>query len=152
MIARVGPEKRPRGSLQAYVDTRNDGWVSALPTIAKAAAPGDVWPLDFQFHSTMASKPFKILSTVDEHTRQALGGKVEYSITAEDPIDQLDVLVIERGMPRALRMDVTLGGGQVHYRFLVVAEQRQNVLLRNAQCRSSKSFLETPLRGGNNQS
>jgi hypothetical protein len=53
----------------------------------------------------MAGKPFKILSIVDEHTREALGGKVEYSITAEDLIDQLDVLVIERGMPKALRMD-----------------------------------------------
>jgi hypothetical protein len=64
-----------------------------------------VWAIDFQFDPTMASKQFKILSIVDEHTREALGGQVEYSITAEDLIDQLDVLVIERGMPRALRMD-----------------------------------------------
>ena len=53
----------------------------------------------------MAGKPFKILSIVNEHTREALRGKVEYSMPAEDLIDQLDVLVIERGMPRALRMD-----------------------------------------------
>ena len=70
-----------------------------------AAVPGDVWAIDFQFDSTMAGKPFKILSIVDEHTREALSGKVECSITASDLIDQLDVLVIERGMPRALRMD-----------------------------------------------
>jgi transposase InsO family protein len=121
------------GYRRAYIDARNDGWVvnhkkiqrlwgeeglrvvvrrrwkrvgvSDLPTITKAAAPGDVWAIDFQFDSTMAGKPFKILSIVDEHTREALGGKVEYSITAEDLIDQLDVLVIERGMPKALRMD-----------------------------------------------
>jgi len=79
--------------------------VSDLPTITQAEGPGDVWAIDFPFHSTSAGKPFKILSIVDEHTREALGGKVEYSITAEDLIDQLDVLVIERGMPKALRMD-----------------------------------------------
>ena len=79
--------------------------VSDLPTITKAAAPGDVWAIDFQFDSTMAGKPFKILSIVDEHTRQALGGQVEYSITASDLIDQLDVLTIEHGSPKALRMD-----------------------------------------------
>jgi len=79
--------------------------VSDLPTITKAAAPGDVWAIDFQFDSTMAGKPFKILSIVDEHTRQALGGQVEYSITASDLIDQLDVLTIEHGLPKALRMD-----------------------------------------------
>ena len=79
--------------------------VSDLPTITKAAAPGDVWAIDFQFHSTSAGKPLKILSIVDEHTRQALGGQVEYSITASDLIDQLDVLTIEHGSPKALRMD-----------------------------------------------
>jgi transposase InsO family protein len=116
-----------------YVDARNDGWVvnrkkiqrlwseeglrvvvrrrrkrvgvADLPTITKAAAPRGVWAIDFPFDKAMAGKPFKILSIVDEHTREALGGKVEYSITAEDLIDQLDVLVIERGMPKALRMD-----------------------------------------------
>jgi len=121
------------GYRRAYVEARNDGWVvnhkkiqrlwgeeglrvvvkrrrkrvgvSDLPTITQAAAPGDVWAIDFQFHSTSAGKPFKILSIVDEHTRQALGGQVEYSITASDLIDQLDVLTIEHGSPKALRMD-----------------------------------------------
>ena len=121
------------GYRRAYVEARNDGWVvnhkkiqrlwgeeglrvvvrrrrkrvgvSDLPTITKAAAPGDVWAIDFQFHSTSAGKPLKILSIVDEHTRQALGGQVEYSITASDLIDQLDVLTIEHGSPKALRMD-----------------------------------------------
>jgi transposase InsO family protein len=79
--------------------------VSDLPTITKAAAPGDVWAIDFQFHSTSAGKPLKILSIVDEHTGQALGGQVEYSITASDLIDQLDVLTIEHDSPKALRMD-----------------------------------------------
>jgi transposase InsO family protein len=79
--------------------------VSDVTSITKAGAPGDVWAIDFQFHSTVAGKPLKILSIVDEHTRECLGGQVEYSITAEDLTNELDVLAIERGMPRALRMD-----------------------------------------------
>ena len=71
--------------------------VSDLPTITQAAGLGDAWAIDFPFDKAMAGKPFKILSIIDEHTREALGGKVEYSITAED--------LIERGMPKALRMD-----------------------------------------------
>jgi hypothetical protein len=44
-----------------------------------------------------------LLTIFYEQTREAWG--VKYSIAAEDFIDQLDVLVIERGMPRELQMD-----------------------------------------------
>ena len=75
-----------------------------VPTIIKAVAPGNEWAIDFQFHSTVAGRPLKILSIVDDYTRQALGGQVEYAITAEDLTDELDVLIIERDTPRALRI------------------------------------------------
>jgi len=39
------------------------------------------------------------------NTPEKRWGKVEYLVTAEDLMYQLDVLVIEHGMPRALRMD-----------------------------------------------
>ena len=65
----------------------------------------DMWSIDFQFDSTITGKPLKILSIVDEHTRGCLGGLVDYSITGLDFAEQLDVLALERGMPKALRMD-----------------------------------------------
>ena len=117
---------------RAYVDARNDGWVvnhkkiqrlwaeeglrvvvkrrrkrigvSTVPAVV-AEKPGDVWSVDFQFDSTITGKPLKILSIVDEHTRECLGGIVDYSITGLDLAEQLDVLAIDRGMPKALRMD-----------------------------------------------
>lgn len=119
-------------SRRAYVDARNDGWVvnhkkiqrlwaeeglrvvvkrrrkrigvSTVPEIAAEKA-NDVWSIDFQFDSTITGKPIKILSIVDEHTRECLGGIVDYSITGLDLAEQLDVLAIDRGMPKALRMD-----------------------------------------------
>lgn len=77
--------------------------VSDVPAITPALAPGDVWAIDFHFHSASAGKPLMILSIVDERTRQALGGQVEYLITAGGLIDQLDVLTIKHGSPKALR-------------------------------------------------
>ena len=112
------------GYRRAYVDARNDGWVvnhkkiqrlwreeglrvvvkrrrkrigvSTIPAVA-AEKPNDVWSVDFQFDSTITGNPVKILSIVDEHTRECLGGIVDYSITGGDLAEQLDVLAIEPG-------------------------------------------------------
>lgn len=83
--------------------------VSDLPNITKAEAPGDVWTVGFQFHLIAAGKPLKILSIVDQHAREASGRRVEYSITASDLADKLDVLTVEHGCPRALRMTMDQG-------------------------------------------
>lgn len=121
------------GDRRAYVQARNERWVvnhekiqrlwgeedlrvvvkrrhkrtgvSGLPTITRAGAPRDVWAIDSKFHSTVAGEPLKILSIVDEHTTVALGGQVGCCIVARDLTDELEVLSIERGSPRALRMD-----------------------------------------------
>ena len=58
--------------------------------MATADAPNRVWAVDFQFDATTDGRPIKIVSIVDEHTRECLGGLVERYITAEDLIDELD--------------------------------------------------------------
>jgi putative transposase len=78
--------------------------VSPVPAMVAEKA-GDVWSVDFKFDSTITGKPVKILSIVDEHTRECLGGIVDYSITGLELTEQLDVSAIDRGMPKALRMD-----------------------------------------------
>ena len=64
-----------------------------------------MWAVDFQFDSTTDGRPVKIVSLVDEHTRECLGGLVERSITADRLIDELDRLAAERGYPAVLRCD-----------------------------------------------
>jgi putative transposase len=60
----------------------------------------------FKYDSTTDGRPIKILSAVDEHTRECLGGLVERSITAERLAAELDRIVAERGTgPRVLRLD-----------------------------------------------
>jgi putative transposase len=46
-----------------------------------ADAPNRVCAVDFQFDSITDARPIKIVSIIDEHTRECLGGMVERSIT-----------------------------------------------------------------------
>ncbi|WP_083911739.1 IS3 family transposase, partial [Nocardia takedensis] len=74
-------------------------------TTLSADAPNRVWAVDFQFDATDDGRPVKIVSIVDEHTRECLGGLVERSITADRLIDELDRIAARRGYPAALRCD-----------------------------------------------
>ena len=74
-------------------------------TPPKADAPNRVWAVDFQFDATTDGRPIKIVSIIDEHTRECLGGLVERSITGDILIDELDLLATNRGYPAVLRCD-----------------------------------------------
>jgi len=62
--------------------------------------------VDLQFDVTTDERPVKIVSIIDRHTRECLGGMVERSITGEDLIAELDRLAAQRGTyPAVLRCD-----------------------------------------------
>lgn len=122
-----------RGFRPAYHDARAEGWnvnhkkiqwlwrdeglrvprrrrrkrlgTSTTGIVPVADAPNKVWAVDFQFDATNDGRPVKIVSIVDEHTRECLGGLVERNITSEDLIDELDELAAVRGYPAVLRCD-----------------------------------------------
>jgi putative transposase len=122
-----------RGFRPAYHDARGEGWnvnhkkiqrlwreeglrvpqrrrrkrrgTSTIDT-PTADAPNRVWAADFQFDATTDGRPIKLVSIIDEHTRECLGGMVERSITGEDLITELDRLAVLRGAyPAVLRCD-----------------------------------------------
>jgi putative transposase len=65
-----------------------------------------VWAIDFQFDSTTDDRPVEILSVVDEHTPECLGGLVERSITGEVLATELNRITATRGGGLAvLRLD-----------------------------------------------
>jgi len=78
---------------------------STAPDRPKADAPNKVWAVDFQFDATTDGRPIKIVSIIDEHTRECLGGLVDRSVTADVLIDELDRLAAMRGYPAVLRCD-----------------------------------------------
>ena len=71
-----------------------------------AEHPDHVWALDYQFDQTQDGRRLKLLNVVDEHTREALTITVDRRIDADETVEVLDRLVVERGRPpRFIRMD-----------------------------------------------
>lgn len=68
--------------------------------------PGDVWALDFLFHSTWYGKTIKICKIIDEYTLEPVAFTVDKKNDAGSVIELLDVACLERGgRPRVIRMD-----------------------------------------------
>ncbi len=53
----------------------------------------------------LTAAPVKIVSIVDEHTGECLGGLVDRSVTGDDLISELDRIAAMRGYPAMLRCD-----------------------------------------------
>ena len=113
-----------RGFRPAYHDARGQGWIvnhskiqrlwreeglrvpqrrrrkrhgsSTAASTAITNAPNRVWAVDFQFDVTTDWRPIKIVSIIDEHTRECLGGLVERNITGENLVAELDRLAGQR--------------------------------------------------------
>ena len=71
--------RREEGLQVPVYSPRKRAGVSSVPRV-HADAPRVVWPLDFQFDSTIDGKAVKIASMIDEHTRESLLHLVERSI------------------------------------------------------------------------
>ena len=73
--------------------------------IVDADAPNVVWAINFQHDSTADGRKFKIASMVDEHTRESLLDITARSITGQDLVAALKLVIAERGLPVLIRCD-----------------------------------------------
>ncbi len=64
-----------------------------------------VWSYDFVLARTTDGKAFRILTILDEFTRECLSMLVSRHITFQDVIDQLFQLFVLRGIPEHIRSD-----------------------------------------------
>ena len=64
-----------------------------------------VWSYDFVMARTADGKAFRILTMIDEYTRECLAMLVNRRITSQDVIDQLFHLFVLRGIPEHIRSD-----------------------------------------------
>ncbi len=64
-----------------------------------------VWSYDFMVERTSNGRAFRILSIIDEFTRECLTILVARKITTQDVIDELFNLFILRGIPENIRSD-----------------------------------------------
>lgn len=64
-----------------------------------------VWSYDFVKARTAEGRAFRILTMIDEYTRECLAMLVSRSISSQDVIDQLFQLFVLRGIPEYIRSD-----------------------------------------------
>ncbi len=64
-----------------------------------------VWTYDFVFERTHDGRPLRMLTMVDEYTRECLAIDVERRLDSEDVLERLAELFVTRGMPTYLRSD-----------------------------------------------
>jgi len=74
-------------------------------SVKKAEYPNHVWTYDFISDQTEDGGRLKLLTVLDEFTRESLAIEVSRSIRAEDVISVLEYLFMVRGAPKFVRSD-----------------------------------------------
>ena len=64
-----------------------------------------VWSYDFVHHRTHDGRSFRMLTLLDEYTRECLSIDVARKLTSEDILERLSDLFIQRGVPTYIRSD-----------------------------------------------
>ena len=91
------PRKQPkRGRLWL-----NDGSCVRL----RAERPDHVWSYDFVHDRTHDGRPFRMLTLIDEHTRECLAIDVARNLRSDDVLERLSWLMATRGVPDHIRSD-----------------------------------------------
>jgi putative transposase len=68
-------------------------------------APNDEWSLDFVSDGLASGRTMRVLTVVDNFTRECLALEVDTSFASERVTRVLDAAIDQRGRPKALRMD-----------------------------------------------
>ena len=77
----------------------------SAPRDVVADRPNSVWCLDFVQDNTLSGAKLRILSVTDEWTRESLALEAGRSFKSERVCQEVEALIVKRGMPAALRMD-----------------------------------------------
>jgi transposase InsO family protein len=91
------PQKQPK---------RRRLWLNDGSCVRLRAAHKDhVWSYDFVADRTSDGRSFRMLTLIDEHTRECLAIDVARSLKSEDVLERLSDLFVRRGVPKYIRSD-----------------------------------------------
>jgi putative transposase len=91
------PEKQPK---------RRRWWLADGSCIRLRASHQDhVWSYDFLHAATHDGRVFRVLSIIDEYTRECLALDVARKLNSEDVLERLSDLFVHRGVPKCIRSD-----------------------------------------------
>ena len=71
----------------------------------RPSQPNEVWSYDFVADRTHDGRPFRILTLIDEYTRECLAMPVARKLNSEDVLHTLADVMVERGVPAYIRSD-----------------------------------------------
>ena len=91
------PSKQPRRA-RLWL---NDGSCVRL----RASHKDHVWSYDFVHDRTANGRPLKILTMIDEYTRECLSLSVARKLNSQNVLDELSNLFLIRGIPEYIRSD-----------------------------------------------
>lgn len=74
-------------------------------TRRRAAYPNHVWSIDFLFDRTLNGRALKILTMVDEFTRECIALEVHRNFKSSNVIDVISEVIAVRGVPSFIRSD-----------------------------------------------
>ena len=81
-------------------------WLADGSCVRRRAESKDhVWSYDFVFDRTHDGRPLRMLTIVDEYTRECLAIDVERGLRSEHVLDRLSELFLVRGTPVYIRSD-----------------------------------------------
>ena len=89
------PKRRPKKK-------RARPFIGIMP---KALAANQVWTYDFVFDEAVSGRKLKMLTLIDEYTRECLAVEVDTSITSLKVRQILERICLQRGFPQAIRSD-----------------------------------------------
>jgi putative transposase len=87
--------KRPRRNVSAASRERQP----------PAAAPNELWSMDFVSDALFDGRRLRALTVVDAHTREALAIDVDQGIKGEQVVEAMMRIAALRGAPKAIRVD-----------------------------------------------
>lgn len=80
--------------------------VSALrPLLPPAQAPNEQWSMDFMSDSLASGRRFRVLTIVDNMSRESPAIEVDRSLTGQRVVAVLKRLAAQRGLPQILQVD-----------------------------------------------
>lgn len=93
---KVPPKQKPRGRLWL-----NDGSCIRL----RPEYPNHVWSYDFVHHATHDGRTLRLLTLIDEFTRESLAIEVRRRFSGAEVIEVLSDAMLIRGIPQHIRSD-----------------------------------------------
>jgi putative transposase len=67
--------------------------------------PNEMWSMDFMHDTLMNGRKFRVLNVIDDYNREALKIEPYFSISATRVISILERIILEKGKPKAIRVD-----------------------------------------------